>query len=474
MKNFNLSVSFDAFTAKPTEQEYIEMVFRQRNLNTNDLYDLIQKGHVFCHNFSRRTFMSFYTLEKNFTSANLIVFDIDHSPLSLNTVINDILIKPTIAYETLRNCQDDFRFKLIYLLDKPITKKEDYRRYSELFFKKIFTDEILTVIQPDLDKTCYSATQLFVGTNKNKMIVLNDTIITMDFLDEISKDYLLEKNVRKRKDTQSVNSSNNSTTLNISTKNEHQSKYPISPPDLNMNSTFGTTVKNSIYSVNPFNNFFNADIADRSMVYYYVADQNIYSLSTYMKNGKVQIGKRHQTMKYHMFVLKNMYPNITISEMFNKIRWLVNTYYIRPSEINDKEIIRMSNSILNLKLNTDTGKRKYILNPDYTYLTKSEKIKKFQNCKSVHSKNEILASADLRKNYVEIAAELGYSPATVKKYLKNEGIDLVQMKKTEKYEMFRNTYNAPENLGKSQRELAEITGISKSQIGRYITRLKNE
>jgi biotin operon repressor len=239
-----------------------------------------------------------------------------------------------------------------------------------------------------------------------------------------------------------------------------------------MNYSFGTPINNSIYSVNPFNNFFTADISDKNMIYHYVGNQNIYSLSTFMKNGKVAVGKRHNTMKYHMFVIRNMYPNISISEMVSKLRWLVNLYYTNPFEITDEEIYRMSASVLKMGIKTETGKRKYILNPDYKYLTKSEKIKSFQKCKSLHTKDTILSGVDLSKSYTELSKELGYSTATIKKYLKIEGIDLVKLKAEEKFEMFKAIYSQPENQAKSGRELARLTGISNSQINRYINQLK--
>jgi DNA-directed RNA polymerase specialized sigma subunit len=121
-----------------------------------------------------------------------------------------------------------------------------------------------------------------------------------------------------------------------------------------------------------------------------------------------------------------------------------------------------------------SSKRKYILNPAYNYLTKVDKIKEFQKCKSEHTKEEILASADMNKSYIELSDELGFCPSTIRKYLKSEGIDLIKMKSEEKYRKFEEVYYAPENTGKSIRQLSAILGISKSQVSRYVNRIKNE
>jgi response regulator of citrate/malate metabolism len=132
----------------------------------------------------------------------------------------------------------------------------------------------------------------------------------------------------------------------------------------------------------------------------------------------------------------------------------------------------MSGSIMKMDIKTDTGKRKYILNPDYKYLSKSEKIKSFQKCKSERTKDMILANTDVNKSYSELSVELGYSTATIKKYLKAEGIDIVKLKAEEKFEKFKGIYSQPENQGRSIRALAELCGVSKSQVSRYLKHIK--
>jgi hypothetical protein len=472
METFTLGVSIDKYTQKPTTEEYKEMVFKQNTLTTTELYNLIRNGYVFCQNFTRKTYMSSYTSSKNFASANILVFDIDHSPLSLEYVIKHLQIAPTISYETFRNSPEDYRFRLLYLLNEPINSVEEYKRISELLFKWITKSSELKPLQSYIDSSCFSAAQLFIGTGLDQCVVSGDTIISTDFLSGISSQTLSDNKLSVDTSTKDLKSCNYSTTSNVCPKNENQFQINIPQYDLDMNYTFGTPNKNLIYPVNPFNNFFSADITDKNMIYHYVGDQNIYSLSTYMKNGKVEVGKRHNTMKYHMFVIRNMYPNITTTEIVGRIRWLVNAYYANPHEITDNEIYRMSGSIMKMDIKTDTGKRKYILNPDYKYLSKSEKIKSFQKCKSERTKDMILANTDVNKSYSELSVELGYSTATIKKYLKAEGIDIVKLKAEEKFEKFKGIYSQPENQGRSIRALAELCGVSKSQVSRYLKHIK--
>lgn len=153
--------------------------------------------------------------------------------------------------------------------------------------------------------------------------------------------------------------------------------------------------------------------------------------------------------------------------------WLINSYYINPWEITDEDIYRMSRSILKLKKRNDTGRRKFILNPKFNHYTKSQKIKEFQKSRSEHTKLNILSSIDLNKTIKENAENLGYSVSTTRKYLKSEGINLSEIKSERNFEMFREVYLTPENNGKSIRKLAELTGISRSQVHRYMIKINN-
>lgn len=105
--------------------------------------------------------------------------------------------------------------------------------------------------------------------------------------------------------------------------------------------------------------------------------------------------------------------------------------------------------------------------------TKSQKIKEFQKSRSEHTKLNILSSIDLNKTIKENAENLGYSVSTARKYLKSEGINLSEIKSERNFEMFREVYLTPENNGKSIRKLAELTGISRSQVHRYMIKINN-
>ena len=457
MEKFTLSVSTDTYLTKPTKTEYKNMVFHRRNLNTRDLHDLIKNGHSFCNVFNKGVFNIKYKSHENFAFASLIVYDIDHSPLSYDYVIDKILIKPTIIYETIRSSVEDVRFRMMYLLEAPITSSEEYRIISETFLNSLFENDDLKTIQPFVDTCSYSSIHLYLGTNEKQRIEINDTIIPFDYITSLTE-------------AQPFHPFDLSSIEQFCPKSDDYIQLNYPPYDLNLNTTFGTEVNNTIFPVNPYNNFYSAviDVDIDKSVYFYVGNQNIYSLSTYLKNGKVEIGKRHSTMKYHMIVLHNMHPEITISDMFKRVRWLINSYYINPWEITDEDIYRMSRSILKFKKRNDTGRRKFILNPKFNHYTKSQKIKEFQKSRSEHTKLNILSSIDLNKTIKENAENLGYSVSTTRKYLKSEGIDLKEMR----FNQFKEVYLSPDNRGKKDSEFIALTGICKSQVYRYISKIK--
>ena len=380
MEKITLSVSDLSYQTKPEKKEFIKMTFAQKNVSVLELSKLIATGYAFTHIYDtpNSTFNIKEKVYANFIGANLIALDYDNSPFTFDCVLNKVLIKPTIAYTTYSNSTGKNRYRLLYVCDKIIQSVEEYRNIATLLNENIFTDDDFEQQKVAFDKSCSSAVQLFLGTNlENQQLVYTDCVIKIP-LNNGSIEFTCISNEY----TPIIKT-------DCCPKNKYQFQLNIPTYDLNMNYSFGTPINNSIYPVNPFNNFFTADISDKNMIYHYVGEQNIYSLSTFMKNGKVAVGKRHNTMKYHMFVIRNMYPNISISEMVSKVRWLVNSYYTNPFEITDEEIYRMSASVLKMGIKTETGKRKYILNPDYKYLSKSEKIKSFQKCKSQHTKEKI-------------------------------------------------------------------------------------
>lgn len=461
MENFTLSVSDISYQTKPTKVDYPKMTFNQKEVNIMELSYLIAKGYAFTHIFNTPNFKIKNKVYNNFKGANLIALDYDNSPLSFDYVIQNLLIKPSIAYTTYSNALGKNRFRLIYVLNYSIKCVEEYKSTTLKLNEIIFTQEDSNQLKDAFDLSCSSAVQLFLGTNiTTQSIGYSDTIISLPFEDNPTKNLVSTNLIYLTPEILQ--------TYEMSCPKTEVMNNNIITKDLNFSFTFGTTSNNDIYSQNPLNNFNRAVIDNPSSSYHYVGDQYIYQLNTYMNGSKVKVGKRQKTLMYHAILLKKMNPKIEPKLLFNKLRWVVDTYYELPYEIDNNQLIRLSKSVVSKEYDMEKDKRQFIRNPGIDHLTKGDKIKEFHKCKSEITKSKILGSIDLSKTATQISEELGYSPATIRKYLKMEGIDL----KVLKFDEFYYIYHLPENAGKSIRELVDLTGICRSQVHRYISRIK--
>ena len=185
--SFRASISLCPYHSKPTAIDIREMIFSSRGINIDDLSDFISKGHSFCHLFTSQNFMTQNKTIKNFKEANFIVLDFDHSSVTMDYVINNSKIKPSIAFETFSNSNDDIRFKLIYLIDKPIKNTQDYKRMTELVFKLAFNSWDQNELRKSLDTTCYTSNQMIHGTGHDKRIESTQTIISLDLINHLLK-----------------------------------------------------------------------------------------------------------------------------------------------------------------------------------------------------------------------------------------------------------------------------------------------
>jgi hypothetical protein len=474
MKKFNVSISTNNYATKPHKSEYSAMVFQQQEVDINELSDYISNGYAICHNFTNDTFSIKYKTYNNFTTTNLVVLDFDSSPLSFDETMGRIKIKPSIAFTTFSNSKEDFRFKLIYLFNDLITNKEDYKLKTEMIFKVIFEEEDLNIISSSFDSSCTSCTQLFLGTNSTQKVETSNTIITLDLLNN-----LLNINTIQWNDYNEIYEY-----LNLNSTNQNISNIKLKCPIREKNNKyiinndfsilpFNGTPNNDIYKDSIYNNYQSALIDDsvRSNVYYYVGDQNIYYINTYFNGKRIPVGKRHQVMKYFTIVLRNMHPGIKVNELSNRVYWFIMQYCEKSYEINQQDVYRLCKSMTQMNNQTKVGKRKFILNPDYKHLSREEKMKELFKCKGENTLRLIEENYKKNLSLVENAKLLNYSTKTISKYIKSSTKEVNVIKRSNRFEEFLQLYNEQDDKDKSVREWSTLSGISKSQIQRYLTKL---
>jgi len=497
MKTFNVSVSIDAYPNKPIDTELNEMLFTNRELDVKKLSELIVNGHSTCHVFNRKNFLSTHKSNKNFKEANIIVLDFDHSPLNLQYVLNNLLIKPSIAFETLSNQHNDFRFKLIFLLDNPINDAQEYNRMTEMVFNIIFNEIDKATIKESLDSTCYRVNQMFYGTNHSKQIEVSDTIISVDLINQtiqnksnefqtyedvynylnIPLDFKPEPNSKTNKNSTGKIKSKG---LKKCPKKRKTRIIPIHTQDLSCFPIYGTVknelfdmgINNEVYFIkSPYNNYHTISINDNQYdkVYYYVGNQNIYAVNTYFVGGKQKKGFRKKTLQYTALVFRNLYPEITETDLFKRLKDFVIKYVEQPGDLTNDWIRRLAHSTMNMTEPNNAGKKYYVLNPAFNYLSKSDKMKELHKVRSEMMTHYILNGYDSELSMNQNAELLQLHPKTVKKYLDNEGVlfDRIDVR----FERFCEIYSNEENKGLSVRKFAELCGISKSQAQRYIKKV---
>jgi len=488
MKTFNVSISDIPYATKPTKSDYRRMQLQTKEVDVTTLSYLISKGYSICSVFNQNTFKLKDKTNENYIQSHLIVLDFDHSIIPLEEVLNSIRIKPTIAFQTYSNTDTDYRFKLIYLFEEPISNIIEHKLKSLMILYLIFNQKEFNMIKPSFDLSCISPVQLFNGTNQK--VELFDTIISLDTINQLFEfnveefstyeevfellginDMLIEFN-----EFDSIKSKSNN-----SIEVFHQGK---SKENIYNNTDFFCfpsmehsyeNINNSYYfRKNPYNNFHTAFVSENDLdkVYFYVGNQHIYSLTTYFKNGKIGDNRRHKTLLYISLVVRNVYPDGEEKVLYNVLRRYVDTYFVEPDKIDNGTIFRIVSKVMKNKYMNTAGKRIYLLNPRFSSLSKKEKLGALQKIRADRNKELILSLFDFNKSIRENSKVIGKSTKTIRKYLREEGFDKdIQSMKVDNYQKFLSVYSIEENQGLTLIKLSRLCDVSKSQVRRYIKKV---
>ena len=174
---FNISISDRCYDHKPTPEDYKAMTFHVENLNADELLDRIREGYSICHVFkdNRRK-------KDNFMYTNAVFIDVDDSTVSMEELVNDCDLKPTIAYTTFSDGRNGLhRFRIIYVFGETIKKEQEYKC---LYFN------LLSLLHLDNNKdNCGSSvTQLMNGNSSGNIRVFSSNKIynTYSFLQNVT------------------------------------------------------------------------------------------------------------------------------------------------------------------------------------------------------------------------------------------------------------------------------------------------
>lgn len=138
---FAISVSTGSYPTKKPEKAW-EIQYSPQTITIPDLERLQREGKSFCYNFKDVSDSGLITVHqktlKGFDYTNVLFYDIDKMPVSMNDYIKPLPFKPTLAYTTISNGIDKhegkygvFGYRLIYAFQEPVTSIDEF---DELYY----------------------------------------------------------------------------------------------------------------------------------------------------------------------------------------------------------------------------------------------------------------------------------------------------------------------------------------------------
>lgn len=151
-------ISKNGYKTKPTDPEFTNMEWVEKDTDLPDLVELLANGHTYRANLDNT--LNYNT--KNLVSAQVVMIDVDgkHNPPKLDEFLKKTLLRPTFYYETF-NSVDGERYRLGYMLDKEIKTKEEYSAIAHIILEKTGC-----LVKGMVDPVSFSAVQNIAGTNK--------------------------------------------------------------------------------------------------------------------------------------------------------------------------------------------------------------------------------------------------------------------------------------------------------------------
>lgn len=224
MRNLiNISVSTSKFNHKPLNDDYKNITFTKKMVDSFSFLSLIKQGYLFTHIYTDNHSFSIAEKKKdNFTYSQFIGIDIESDVKEIPT-FNDawskILLKPTIGYETSSNGIKGNRYRFIYFFSEKIT---DPQVYEDTYWR------IISMLNKSYDFFTQDhcgkeVTRCFFGNPNYCNIQYEDAVYTVDSFKDYEP-YKEEKTYIKKE-------------LNISFNSTSVSKYETSNSLVILNQT---------------------------------------------------------------------------------------------------------------------------------------------------------------------------------------------------------------------------------------------
>ena len=170
-----INISTQSYAHKPEPIEIRKMTFNKVELKANELCSYIKEGYAFTNIFNNKGELTIREKKiDNFKEAWIISYDIDHNDVSMYDFVDTLTIKPTISYTTPSNGKDGYCFRILYVLDEPITTNDEYKDIYEGFAKYLDIFDIIDVKAKDCSRYFNGSKGCNIVCNQENTIRLND------------------------------------------------------------------------------------------------------------------------------------------------------------------------------------------------------------------------------------------------------------------------------------------------------------
>lgn len=213
---FTFSVSTRAFSDK-NKINWGSVQYKKQSISIEKFVELIKSGYAFCNCFDDddEVFGQSVKTLANFRYTNCMMIDIDDCKIEMNDLINQLSVKPTLAYTTPNNLTEKsnflYRYRLCFLFEEKIKGIDNYCQMYSTLINLLIND----VKGFELEDNCaQSANQQFGGSNEKCSIYVSYNIY--DFKDFSLSNFLFKNNIKKERNTLLIlNRKNKSTNKTI-------------------------------------------------------------------------------------------------------------------------------------------------------------------------------------------------------------------------------------------------------------------
>lgn len=482
-----LGISTKNFTQKPLGTEIRKIQFKKESITIQEMAERIKQGYCFSHNFN--TQQQVYGLREKtinaFDCTNYIWIDIDKCDMDLKSFYDQLNHKPTIAYTTLSNTDQNYRYRLIYCLDFSVTSNEEYRRYLNVIVNDILNDLGNNFIQ-FIDRKCFNVSLMMYGSKSDCLLIQNDECIyTNQIIKQIKSELESNESTFIFKDLIGLKESNDLKELNklicskVFNLNKEEEKDVI---DGNRKHTTPELCNQVIENYkNGFN--YGLYLSNRQNInnvsedlYIDVSNQYIYESNIYFKNkSKIPKGNRRRVLYRNAIIIRNITPKIDTETLATVLYCLYKNHCEISAEFGILDVCHISQGVMNLNSDNDqlknTGRRKYLFNKDHyssVDISREDKIKELAKCKRKKRDTFLQENYDWSKSVLDNAKSLNISKSTIYNFLNENNQSL---NRDIKYSEFLELYNQHPQI-RSVRKLAKLTGMSDKTVQKYKRRIE--